>query len=261
METLIKQFWPIFLAIFSGIAAVSKLTLDWLQIKREVKMLHGEKKQDDITVKPKLQLVTKEKVEQKQNNLTRKSIKTLVFIMAVIIVSFSYILISGYAMQEMFEDNFMAMKAEIKTEEATSTGPYDGGMKSTDLRPLLNGEFSSEYAIDDIEVPIYLNFHDEKTKLIDNDSFYYASFFFSGRIESSSICQYLVATSENRKWKLTGELYKNKTTTLAFTKPNKTQIVNVTAGRIYTFVTITVAIDVAANGRLNPFGEPINKKY
>ena len=125
-----------------------------------------------------------------------------------------------------------------------------------DIGPMAN--FSGNF--EDIELPMDLKWNSEKSMSIRTDSFRGGILTFSGRIEVSSLKEYIISSMENKKWKLVGEaLYKD--ILLAFTKPNKTCMVVLSEGVGGKFgttnVTMYVTVDVAAAGQLNPFGEPV----
>ncbi len=68
----------------------------------------------------------------------------------------------------------------------------------------------------------------------------------------------IIASMKKNKWKLVGEVsYKN--IILAFTKPNRTCMMNIENNGILSDTTVSmyVTVDVAAARSLNAFGEPI----
>ncbi len=128
---------------------------------------------------------------------------------------------------------------------------------SAEMGPVTNlvGNF------DDIELPVDLKWNSEKSMAIRTDSFKGGILNYSGRVELSSLKDFIITSMENKKWKLVGEAqYKN--VLLAFTKPNRTCMVILDEGVGGSFgttsVTLYVTVDIAAAGQLNPFGEPIN---
>lgn len=134
--------------------------------------------------------------------------------------------------------------------------PSDPAM-SSEMGPVANlvGNF------DDIELPVDLKWNSEKSMAIRTDSFKGGILNYSGRVELSSLKDFIITSMENKKWKLVGEAqYKN--VLLAFTKPNRTCMVILDEGVGGSFgttsVTLYVTVDIAAAGQLNPFGEPIN---
>ena len=111
-----------------------------------------------------------------------------------------------------------------------------------------------------IELPIEMVLDPELSMAMRTDSFQGGIHVYSGRVQIGSLRDYLIAAMRNHKWKLVGEAsYKNSM--LAFTKPNRTCMVILSedsAGILgKTQANLYVTVDVAAAGRLNPFGEPI----
>ncbi len=142
----------------------------------------------------------------------------------------------------------------------TSSMYNSGGENGSSIGDM--GPATSNIAnFDDIELPVDLKWNSDKSMAIRTDSFRGGIYNLSGRIDPSSLKEFIIKSMENKKWKLVGEAqYKN--VLLAFTKPNKTCMVvldeGVGGGFGTTNVTLYVTVDVAASGQLNPFGEPIN---
>lgn len=70
--------------------------------------------------------------------------------------------------------------------------------------------------------------------------------------------EFVVASMKKNKWKLVGEVsYQN--VILAFTKPNRTCMINIENNGPLSDTTVSmyVTVDVAASKSLNAFGEPI----
>lgn len=115
-------------------------------------------------------------------------------------------------------------------------------------------------SFDDIEVPVDMKFVNDESMAIRTDSFEGGILTYSGRVELNSLKQFLISALENKKWKLVGDAQSHKLL-LAFTKPSKTCMVVLEEGiggkYGYTKATLYVTVDVAAAGRLNPFGEPV----
>jgi len=114
----------------------------------------------------------------------------------------------------------------------------------------------------DIELPLEMVLEPDKSMAMRTDSFQGGIHVYRGRVQIASLKDYLVAAMRNHKWKLVGEAsYKN--IMLAFTKPNRTCMVVLTEDATgvlgKTQANLYVTVDVAAAGRLNPFGEPINQ--
>ena len=113
----------------------------------------------------------------------------------------------------------------------------------------------------DIELPIEMTLLPKKSMAMRTDSFQGGIHVYSGKVEMSSLRDYIIASMRNHKWKMVGEASYN-TAMLAFTKPNKTCMVVLTPGSAVigkTEVSYYVTVDVAAVNRLNPFGEPIKQ--
>ena len=142
-----------------------------------------------------------------------------------------------------------------------SSNPFGGStsdeMAPTDLGPMTN----SVANFSDIEMPVDMKWQNDESMAIRTDSFQGGIITYAGRVEVSSLKQFIVTTMENKKWKLVGEAQSDRTL-LAFTKPNRTCMVVLEEGFGGKFgttkATLYVTVDVAAAGRLNPFGEPIN---
>jgi hypothetical protein len=114
----------------------------------------------------------------------------------------------------------------------------------------------------DIELPLEMVLDEDNSMAMRSDSFQGGIHVYRGRVQIASLKDYIIAAMRNHKWKLVGEAsYKN--VMLAFTKPNKTCMVVLSedASSLFgkTQANLYVTVDVAAAGRLNPFGEPVNK--
>ena len=114
----------------------------------------------------------------------------------------------------------------------------------------------------DIELPLEMVLEPDKSMAMRTDSFQGGIHVYRGRVQLASLKDYLIAAMRNHKWKLVGEAsYKN--IMLAFTKPNRTCMVVLTEDATgvlgKTQANLYVTVDVAAAGRLNPFGEPVNQ--
>lgn len=114
----------------------------------------------------------------------------------------------------------------------------------------------------DIELPIEMELIAKKSMALRTDSFQGGVSVYTGRVQISSLREYIISSMRNNKWKLAGEASYDSAM-LAFTKPNKTCMVVLTessAGRLgKTQANYYVTVDVAAASRLNPFGEPIKQ--
>jgi len=114
----------------------------------------------------------------------------------------------------------------------------------------------------DIELPIEMKLVPKESMAMRTDSFQGGIHIYRGRVEISSLRDYIVASMRDHKWKMVGEASYNNVM-LAFTKPNKTCMVVLYedfAGMLgKTQANLYVTVDVAAASRLNPFGEPIKQ--
>ena len=114
----------------------------------------------------------------------------------------------------------------------------------------------------DIELPIEMVLDAKKSMAMRTDSFQGGIHVYKGRVQVSSLRDYIIASMRNNKWKLVGEASYNNVM-LAFTKPNKTCMAVLSessAGALgKTQANFYVTVDVAAASRLNPFGEPIKQ--
>jgi len=112
---------------------------------------------------------------------------------------------------------------------------------------------------DDIEIPMDMKYERDESVAIRTNSFEGGILTYRGRVELSSLKMFMISAMENKQWKLVGEAQTQKTL-LAFSKPNKTCMVVLEEGfggkYGLTTATLYITVDVAASGRLNPFGEP-----
>lgn len=113
----------------------------------------------------------------------------------------------------------------------------------------------------DIELPIEMKLLPKKSMAMRTDSFQGGIHVYKGRVDISSLKDYVIASMRNYKWKLVGEA-STQDVMLAFTKPNKTCMIVLASDSMgplgKTSASYYVTVDVAAASRLNPFGEPIN---
>jgi hypothetical protein len=114
----------------------------------------------------------------------------------------------------------------------------------------------------DIELPVEMEFEPNGSMAMRTDSFQGGIHVYKGRVQLASLRDYLIASMRNHKWKLVGEAsYHN--VMLAFTKPNRTCMVVLSEDAGFlgkTQANLYITVDVAAAGRLNPFGEPITRQ-
>jgi hypothetical protein len=114
----------------------------------------------------------------------------------------------------------------------------------------------------DIELPVDMVFESDGSMGMRTDSFQGGIHIYRGRVQIASLRDYIIAAMRNHKWKMVGEAsYDN--VMLAFTKPNRTCMVVLSEDSPGFFgktqANFYVTVDVAAAGRLNPFGEPIKQ--
>lgn len=142
----------------------------------------------------------------------------------------------------------------------TATNPFTSS-PGTDMGPAGMEPFSNKVMeFEDLEVPMDMEYKNDDSMAIRTSSFEGGILTYSGRVELQSLKQFLISALENKQWKLVGEA-QTKRTLLAFTKPSKTCMIVLEEGfggkYGYTTATFYVTVDVAAAGRLNPFGEPL----
>lgn len=144
------------------------------------------------------------------------------------------------------------------------TGCIGGKKNATSAQPMAQGDLAAVTTMvesyGDIELPIEMVLVAEKSMAMRTDSFQGGIHVYRGRVEISSLRDYIISSMQNHKWKRVGEAsYKN--VMLAFTKPNKTCMVvlaeDATGVLGKTSANFYVTVDVAAANRLNPFGEPV----
>ncbi|HIP82284.1 MAG TPA: hypothetical protein EYH19_01700 [Desulfocapsa sulfexigens] len=110
---------------------------------------------------------------------------------------------------------------------------------------------------EDIELPAEMK-HSNKSMSIRTDSFRGGIIYYKGRVEVHSLKDFIIASMKKNKWKLAGEVSSSHVV-LAFTKPNKTCMMNIEANGPLSDTTLTmyVTVDVTASKTLNAFGESI----
>lgn len=124
-----------------------------------------------------------------------------------------------------------------------------------DLPPLAN----SVASYGDLELPVEMKWDSEKSMAINTESFKGGILHYNGRVDITSLKDFITASMRNNKWRQVGEAsYKN--VMMAFTKPNKTCMVVLSEGMGgslgKTNATLYVTVDLGAAKNLNPFGEP-----
>ena len=117
---------------------------------------------------------------------------------------------------------------------------------------------SSVSNFEDIELPAEMKQDHKNTMSIATDSFRGGIIHYSGNLEVQSLKDFIIVSMKQNKWKLVGEV-STENIILAFTKPNKTCMMNLKNNGIMrdTTVAMYVTVDVAAAKSLNAFGEPI----
>lgn len=134
----------------------------------------------------------------------------------------------------------------------TSTAPIDAAVDD------LPAVTSSVANYSDIELPSDMKNDTKKSMSISTDSFRGGILHYSGRVEINSLKEFIITSMKQNKWKLVGEVsYQN--VILAFTKPNRTCMMNIQNNGPLSDTTVSmyVTVDVAAAKSLNAFGEPI----
>ncbi|HSO09123.1 MAG TPA: hypothetical protein VLR45_03990 [Desulfoprunum sp.] len=124
-----------------------------------------------------------------------------------------------------------------------------------DLPPLA----SSVGSFGDLELPVEMKLDQDKTMSINTESFKGGILHYKGRVEVTSLKDFIIASMRNNKWKLVGEASYDYIL-LAFTKPNKTCMIVLAeslGGSLgKTHATLYVTADLSSSGNVNPFGEP-----
>jgi len=141
---------------------------------------------------------------------------------------------------------------------SSKSGQNVDAMSSSGLAPVTT--LVESYG--DIELPIEMELDTKKSMALRTDSFKGGISIYKGRVQISSLREYIISSMRNNKWKLVGEASYDSVM-LAFTKPNKTCMIVLSessAGVLgKTQANYYVTVDVAAASRLNPFGEPIKQ--
>ncbi|HID69044.1 MAG TPA: hypothetical protein EYP35_00960 [Desulfobacterales bacterium] len=111
---------------------------------------------------------------------------------------------------------------------------------------------------EDIELPADMKYSNKNSMSIRTDSFRGGIIHYTGRVEIYSLKEFIIASMIKNKWKLAGEV-SSRNVILAFTKPNKTCMMNIEPNGPVSDTTLTmyVTVDVTASKTLNAFGEPI----
>ena len=111
--------------------------------------------------------------------------------------------------------------------------------------------------INDIPIPAELKWQRDDSMAITTESFRGGVLIYTGSASVQSLRDYMVAAMRDNQWRLVGETTA-KNTMLAFVKPNKTCMMTIDENWLKrTKMRLYVAIDNAAGGNMNPFGEII----
>lgn len=111
--------------------------------------------------------------------------------------------------------------------------------------------------LQDIEIPVDLEWLREQSMAIKTDSFRGGIWVYKGRVDAVSLKDFIISAMKNNKWKLVGEVTSEEIL-LAFIKPNKNCMMVISdsiTGK--TELTLYVTIDETAAAGLNPFGEVV----
>ena len=111
--------------------------------------------------------------------------------------------------------------------------------------------------INDIPIPAELKWQRDDSMAITTESFRGGVLIYTGSASVQSLRDYMVAAMRDNQWRLVGETTA-KNTMLAFVKPNKTCMMTIDENWLKrTVMRLYIAIDNAAGGNMNPFGEII----
>ncbi len=136
------------------------------------------------------------------------------------------------------------------SRQTSGTGPEPG--------PALPQVSSFADDIKDIALPSELEWDRKKTMAIKTESFRGGIFYYVGRVDALSLKDYLTSSMQDNKWRLVGETA-SEDFMLTFVKPNKTCMMVISEGWLGRLtLTLYVAIDKAASGNVNPFGETVS---
>ncbi len=139
------------------------------------------------------------------------------------------------------------------------------GCASNSILPSMHATASDESALppissfadelQDIEIPVDLEWIREHSMAIKTESFRGGIWVYSGRVDAISLKDFMISAMKNNKWKLVGEVTSEEIL-LAFIKPNKNCMMVISdsfTGK--SELTLYVTIDETAAASLNPFGE------
>ena len=113
--------------------------------------------------------------------------------------------------------------------------------------------------IQDIVLPTDLEWIREKSMAIKTESFRGGVWIYKGKLEVTSLKDFMTNSMQDNKWKLVGEAT-SKDVMLAFVKPGKTCMMVIADENFgKTILTLYVTIDKTASTSLNPFGEAVTQ--
>ena len=113
--------------------------------------------------------------------------------------------------------------------------------------------------IQDIVIPVALEWDREKSMTIKTESFRGGVWFYTGKVEVISLKDFMTTSMKDNKWKLVGEAT-SKDVMLAFVKPGKTCMLVIADHNFgKTSMTLYVTIDKTSSAALNPFGEAVSQ--
>ncbi|AVD71297.1 hypothetical protein [Desulfobulbus oralis] len=136
----------------------------------------------------------------------------------------------------------------------TVAGSMEGAGLEGGALPQVNS-FAND--INDIPIPSELKWQRGDSMAITTESFRGGVLTYTGNASMTSLRDYMVAAMRDNQWRMVGETAA-KDTMLAFVKPNKTCMVIISESWLKrSEVKLYIAIDNAASGNVNPFGEAI----
>ncbi len=128
---------------------------------------------------------------------------------------------------------------------------------STDIAIPLPPASNQVGTFNDIQMPIEMKY-DTTEMSIRNENFSGGVFNYKGKVDMTSLKDFVVASMRNNKWRFDGENIHDKTIVLAFSKPGKTCMMIMKDEFFSTKVELMVTQNLTAAKSLDPFGQPIN---
>lgn len=129
----------------------------------------------------------------------------------------------------------------VATSAGTSTGSsmaLDGGV--LDSRGPTVGPKGKYFDFDDVLIPGGLALNRDRTMLFKVGSFMAGVIAFDGRLEITSLSDFFVAAMKRDKWDFVGG-FKMPVVALFFGKEERTCVISITEGPVYSHVTIWIA--------------------